>query len=39
MTNGLIEELFETLDREKLKYDKATINKCVEYADRIYHRR
>ena len=36
MTNQLIDELFNTLDKEKLRYDKDTINKCVEYAIKIY---
>ena len=36
MTQELIDELLNTLDSEKLKYDKDTIIQCVEYADKIY---
>ena len=36
MTEELIKQLTETLDKEKLKYDINVINECVEYADKIY---
>lgn len=36
MTEELIKELTETLDKEKLKYDINIIKQSVEYADKIY---
>ena len=36
MTQNLVEELLNTLDREKVKYDKDIVYQCVEYADKIY---
>ncbi len=36
MTEKLIKNLIEVLNKEKVKYDINTINQCVEYADKIY---
>jgi len=36
LTEELIKQLTETLDKEKLKYDMTVIKECVEYADKIY---
>ena len=36
MSQELENELINTLEKEKVKYDKKTIQKCINYANKIY---
>ena len=36
MTDNLVENLIECLERENIKYDKSILDKCVNYARDVY---